>query len=183
PSEIPFTATVRQQLTEAVRFSQEVAPDQFDVRMLRWVSVSPNGQRVVYSALGKLWVKDLPDGTPRRLTGDEERWELYPTWTPDGQTVVYTSWNDNELGAVRSVAVTGADARVLTREPGHYVEPSVSADGSRVVYRRIGGDGLRGRLYTRDTGIYTIPITGGEATLVTSSGFRPRFNRTGDRIY
>lgn len=183
PSEIPFTATVRQQLTEAVRFSQEVAPDQFDVRMLRWVSVSPNGQRVVYSALGKLWVKDLPDGTPRRVTGDEERWELYPTWTPDGETIVYTSWNDRELGAVRSVSVTGANARILTSEPGHYVEPAVSSDGSQVVYRRIAGDGLRGRLYTRDTGVYTVPLGGGEATLVTTSGTRPRFNRAGDRIY
>jgi hypothetical protein len=45
---IPFRAQVRHALTDAVRFPQEVAPDEFDVRMLRWVSVSPDGGSVVY---------------------------------------------------------------------------------------------------------------------------------------
>ena len=42
---------------EAVRFPVEVAPDRFDVKMLRWVTVSPKGDRVVYQALGHIWVR------------------------------------------------------------------------------------------------------------------------------
>jgi imidazolonepropionase-like amidohydrolase/Tol biopolymer transport system component len=180
---IPFTARVRHRLTDAVRFTQEVAPESFDVRMLRWVSVSPDERHVVYGALGKLWIRELPDGTPRRLTGDQERWELYPAWSPDGRTLVYTSWSDSEQGAVRTVSVTGMDGRVLTPEPGHYVEPAFSADGGRVVYRKIGGDDMRGELYTHDRGIYLVPAEGGAPARVTDEGSRPRFNRTGDRIY
>ncbi|CAG0967740.1 hypothetical protein ARNL5_01413, partial [Anaerolineae bacterium] len=64
---VPFTARSSHVITDAVRFAQQVAPDSFDVKMLRWVSVSPDQRRVLYNALGHLWVKDLPSGTPRRL--------------------------------------------------------------------------------------------------------------------
>src|SRR5690606_35298275 len=145
--------------------------------------VSPDAQCVVYSALGKLWVKDLPDGAARRLTGDAERWELYPTWSPDGQTIVYAAWSDAEQGSIRTICVTGSDPRILTSSPGHYVEPAVSADGSQVVYRRMGSDALRGDLYAHESGVYLVPAARGDSRRVTDSGSRPRFNRTGERIY
>ena len=37
----------------------------FPVRMLRWVAVSPDGKRVAYQALGYVYVRDLPNGTPQ----------------------------------------------------------------------------------------------------------------------
>src|SRR5205085_7227787 len=86
---IPFTAHVKQTITDAVRFPQQVAPDSFDVKMVRWVQVSPDGKRVVYTALNKLWVKELPGGTPKRVTNDSRSIEVYPAWSPDGQSIVY----------------------------------------------------------------------------------------------
>ncbi len=134
---IPFTATVKQTLTEAVRFPQQVAPGQFDVKMLRWVAVSPDQKRVVYSALGRLHVKDLPSGTPRRVTNSTDL-EVFPSWSPDGQSLVYATWSDSAMGAIRIVRADGGAARTLTRAPGHYIEPRFSNDGRQVVYRRIG---------------------------------------------
>jgi imidazolonepropionase-like amidohydrolase/Tol biopolymer transport system component len=183
PAEIPFTARVSQRITDAVRFPQQVAPDRFDVRMLRWVTVSPDQRHVVYNALGRLWVKQLPDGAPRRVTRQDQGWELFPSWSPDGRSLVYTTWSDDELGAVRTVRLDGRGARKLTSDPGHYVEPSFSRDGRQVVYRRTGGDALRGDLYSRGEGIYILAATGGEPRLVTEQGSRPRFNADGTRIY
>ncbi|HUF27471.1 MAG TPA: amidohydrolase family protein [Gemmatimonadaceae bacterium] len=183
PSEIPFTAPVKQTITEAVRFPTAVAPDTFDVRMLRWVSVAPDQRRVVYSALGKLWVKELPNGQPRRVTNDASSFELYPAWSPDGRTLAYTTWSDESFGAVRTVGVDGRNARTLTTRPGHYVEPQWSADGRSIVFRRVSGDNLRGTLHGRETGVYTVSAAGGEMRLVTTSGAEPRFNRAGDRIF
>jgi imidazolonepropionase-like amidohydrolase len=180
---IPFRAKVRQSITEAVRFTQEVAPDTFDVRMLRWVTVAPDGKSVVYNALGKLWVRTLPSGTPRRLTNDETNFELFPAFSPDGRSIAYTTWNDDELGAVWTVRADGKNRKRLTTRPGHYVEPAFSPDGRELAFRRIGGDGLRGTLHAREPGIYRIPAAGGEMALVTREGSRPQYSRAGDRLF
>src|SRR5690606_29797869 len=130
-----------------------------------------------------LYVKDLPNGTPRRVTRDGDEFELFPSWSPDGRSLVYATWHDSAYGAIRTVRLDGGEPRTLTTQPGHYVEPRWSPDGTRVVYRRIGGDVMRGRLYSRDTGVYIVPADGGTPTLVTEEGADPRFNRTGDRIF
>ncbi len=52
---IPFTAHVSQRVTEALRFEQKVAPDRDTARLLRWAR--RNRDRVIYSALGKLYLK------------------------------------------------------------------------------------------------------------------------------
>ncbi|HSA54079.1 MAG TPA: amidohydrolase family protein [Gemmatimonadaceae bacterium] len=180
---IPFSAQVRQTITDAVRFPQQVAPDSFDVKMLRWVAVSPDQRRVVYTALGKLWIKELPGGTPRRVTNDARSFELTPAWSPDGSTLVYSTWDDDSLGAIRTVSLDGRTMRRLTAAPGHYTQPRVSPDGRQVVYQRIGGDFLRGSLYGRNAGIYVVPAAGGEPRLVTEEGSAPSFNHDGTRIF
>jgi Tol biopolymer transport system component/imidazolonepropionase-like amidohydrolase len=183
PTQIPFTAPVRQTLVEAVRFPQAVAPDRFDVRMLRWVTVSPDQRRVLYTALGKLYVKDLPGGTPRRVTTDGSEIEVYPSWSEDGQSIVYATWDADSLGAIRTVQADGRNPRRLTTALGHYIAPRFSPDGRQVVYRRTGGDQNRGTQYSREQGVYVVTATGGAPRLVTRQGNDPRFNRTGDRIF
>ena len=180
---IPFTARIRQTITDAVRTPQQVAPDSFDVKMLRWVTVSPDQRRVVYTSLGKLWVKELPNGAPRRVTDDRENDELFPSWSPDGRTLVYATWNDESLGAIRTVGLDGRRGRKITSKTGHYVEPKFSDNGQQMVYRRIGGDGLRSQLYGQERGVYIVAAAGGEPKLVTEEGNAPRFNKAGDRIF
>ena len=167
---IPFTARIRQTITNAVRTPQRVAPDSFDVKMLRWVTVSPDQRRVVYTSLGKLWVKDLPNGTPRRVTSDARNSELFPSWSPDGRTLVYASWDEDSLGAIRVVGLDDRRGRKITTRLGHYVEPKFSDNGQQIVFRRVGGDDLRSRFYADDRGIYTVAATGGEPKFVTEDG-------------
>ena len=52
--EIPFRVRDSRQVAEPVRFPVNVAPGKFPVRMLRWVRVSPQGDKVVYQALGHI---------------------------------------------------------------------------------------------------------------------------------
>lgn len=180
--EIPFSVRVRQTVAEALRFRQKVSPEMFDVRMLREVTTSPDGKAVLYCALGHVWIKALPNGQPRRLT-DERNFEFFPTFSPDGKWVAFVSWTDTAKGSVRKVKSSGGESMRLTRGMGTYVEPSFSRDGTKIVFRKLGGDALRGQTFADEPGVYVIPSGGGEAVLVTDEGVRPRFNRTGERIF
>ncbi|WGM30483.1 amidohydrolase family protein [Brevundimonas sp. NIBR11] len=180
---IPFHVADTRRVTEAVRFPVDVAPDTFDVKMVRWARTSPDGSRVVYEALGNLWIKDLPDGTPRRLTRQTDHFELYPNWSRDGRSIVYTTWDDQDLGTVRVIPAGGGEGRVVTRNPGHYIEPSFSPDGRTIVYRTVADGTLTSGLWSREPGIYRIPAAGGEATFVTDDGTTPQFGASNDRIY
>jgi imidazolonepropionase-like amidohydrolase/Tol biopolymer transport system component len=180
--EIPFRVHVRQTLTEGLRFKQKVAPEKFDVRMLRDVTTSPDGKSVVYCALGRLWMKALPNGQPKRLT-DDSNFEFSPSFSPDGKWISYVSWTDAEKGAVRKVKVNGGKSIQLSTRKGTYLEPSFSRDGSKIVYRRLGGDFLRGQTFANEPGVYVMPSDGGDASLVTEEGVLPRFNRTGNRVF
>ncbi|WP_158291670.1 hypothetical protein, partial [Marinicauda algicola] len=87
---IPFEVNDTREIVDPIRPQIEVAPDTVETRMTRFARVSPEGDRVVFESLGRLWIKDLPDGEARPLTraGDERR-ELFPDWSADGRTIVF----------------------------------------------------------------------------------------------
>lgn len=180
--EIPFQAEVEQRVTEAVRFPVEVAPERFEARMIRDAATSPDGRWLVFEAVGHLWKKRLPDGTPRRLTADDGWFEADAAFSPDGGTVVYTTWDDADLGAIRRVPLEGGASTALTVRPGYYHTPRHSPDGERIVYRRGTGNTLLGSVWGVEPGLYWMDASGGEGTLVTREGREPRFTPDGDRI-
>jgi imidazolonepropionase-like amidohydrolase/Tol biopolymer transport system component len=179
---IPFTARVEQTLQNAVRFEQTVHPDRFPVKMLRDVRVSPDGKMVVYSALGHLYSRTLPTGEPRRLTSAESL-EFFPSFSRDGQWIVYTTWTDADMGRVRVIKPDGTGGRDVVTRPGHYVEPAFSPDGQKIVYRHAGGDQTRGVFFSEEAGIYVVPASGGEPLLAREGGADPEFDHTGTRLY
>lgn len=181
-AEIPFRVRTQRVIEDAVRSPIEVAPDQFDVKVLRWVHVAPDRKSVVYQALGKLWIRPLPDGEPRRLTTDEKRFEFCPSFRRDGKEVVYIAWDDEELATIRTIALDGKSS-VVALEKGHYTDPVYTPDGSTIVYQKVGGGGLVSPLWSREQGIYRVASTGGTPVLITRQGSRPQFGAELDRVY
>ena len=182
-SEIPFHVKDERALTQAVRFPIEVAPKEFQVKALRNVVVSPKGDMVAYQALGHIWLRALPEGAPRRLTNDATHFEFEPAFSRDGSKLVYTTWNDETLGALAVSGIDGTGTQVLTAEPGHYTEPVFTPDGKEVVYRKTGGGGLVSPLWSRDPGIYRVALAGGAPKLVTKKGHSPQFGAQSERLY
>jgi imidazolonepropionase-like amidohydrolase/Tol biopolymer transport system component len=180
--EVPFRATVEQTIHDAIRFPQTVHTDTFPVRMLRHVVSSPDGSEVVYSALGRLYRKSLSGGDPERLTQDGHI-EHTPSFSPDGQWIAYATWSDEEKGRVRIVRRDGTEARAIVSEPGHYTETAFSPDGARVVYRRAGGDRVRGQTHGTNTGIYVVEVETGASRRVREGGSSARFDSSGERVY
>jgi imidazolonepropionase-like amidohydrolase/Tol biopolymer transport system component len=182
-TDIPFHVKSSRRVVEAVRFPVEVAPKNFNVKMLRWVRTSPNGKQVLYQALGYVWVKDLPSGTPRRVTRQTDEFEFYPSWSRDGKSIVYVTWSDEKFGSVRVAPASGGEGRAVTPKPGHYIEPQFSPDGSKIVYRTTSDGYLRPNLYADETAIFVIPAAGGTPTRVSKRGALPMFGASNDRIF
>ena len=101
-------------------------------RLIRWPRVSPDGSRLVFSALNHLYVMELPGGTPRRLTSADEG-EFMPTWAPDGQSIAYVTWTAAG-GHIKRVPSDGGAVRTLTAHEGYYLDPVFTPDGSRVAF-------------------------------------------------
>lgn len=182
-TEIPFTVTVKQTLTEAIHFEYDAHPATFDVKMMRDAVTSPDGRWLVFSATGYLWKQRLPGGQPARLTNASGLSEFYPAFSPDSRWVTYATFHDTALGAIRKISINGGNSTVLTTRKGYYHTPQFSPDGQKVVYRRSGGNTLLGFTHGLEPGLYWVPANGGKETLITDSGRDPRFSGDGSRIY
>jgi imidazolonepropionase-like amidohydrolase/Tol biopolymer transport system component len=182
-TDIPFHVKGERTVMPSVRFPIEVAPAEFDVKMLRGVTVSPKGDAVVYSALGHLYLRGLPNGSPTRITSDTNHFEFMPSWSRDGSSLVYVAWDDEVLGSIRIVGASGGESRVVTSRPGHYVDPVFSPDGSKIVYGKITGGHLLAGVYASEPGVYWVPATGGKPTRITGKGTNPQFGTDNDRVF
>lgn len=182
--EIPFHVKDTREVREALRFPVGVAPAEFDVKELRWPHVSPAGDRVVYSALGHLYVKDLPQGTPKRLTDAKDRFEFYPQFSRDGRELVFVAWTDEGQGRVVKRELASGRETVLTPTPGQYVEPAFSPDGRTVVYVKSKGGYLTTPWNGMDTGVYRVSADGrGTPERLAKSGTQPQFGASSDAVY
>jgi imidazolonepropionase-like amidohydrolase/Tol biopolymer transport system component len=182
-TEIPFTCHVKQKIYDAVRFSQNLNPDKFNVNVIRQATTSPDGKWLVFHATGYLWKKELPAGKPQRITAGKD-FEFDPSFSPDGKFLVYTTWSDVTMGSVYKVNFTGTPKPIkLSAEKGIYMTPSFSPDGKSIVYHKSGGDQVLGRSFTVKPGVYIMDANSGKTTFVSDKGFNPYFNHKGDRIY
>jgi len=180
---IPFHIKTRHTMVKTLRQPVEVAPDTFEAKMLRQVKVSPDGSKVVFQTLGNLYIRDLPDGEPRRLTGQKVHFEYFPSWSWDSQSIVYVAWHDESLGSIRIASASGGEGRVLTRKPGHYRSPCLSPDGKTLVYEKGQGGYLTSPLWSTEPGLYVLQVDGGEPLRLSKRGFAPHFIQTGKRIF
>src|SRR6185295_18480963 len=119
----------------------------------------------------------------KRLTrGDEDSFELWPTWSRDGKTVAFVAWSDKALGHVRTVAAAGGQARDVTAQGGHYAVPAFSPDGKTIVFEKRAGGFLTSGVQSDNPGVYRVPAAGGEVTRVAKGFSDPQFGAANDRV-
>ena len=187
--EIPFRVRATHRMKEALAFDFEAAPETFRTKMLRWTQVSPAGDQVVFQTLGRLWTRSRdPEtgevGEAQRLTTQDDHFEFYPSYSRDGKSVVYASWQDEDLGAVRIAAASGGEGRKITPDPGLYLEPAFSPDGGTVVYRKSRSGGVLSPLWAKDPGLYRIDAGSESASVrISRSGASPHFGADSERVY
>jgi Tol biopolymer transport system component/imidazolonepropionase-like amidohydrolase len=180
---IEFKVQTTKKIQKAVRFTQDLDTDEFDVKMLRNVQVSPDGETAIFEALGYIYKRDLDSGKIKRLTKQTDHYELFPQYSRDGKKIVYTTWNDSKQGTVRVVSARSGRGDTITTQPGKYVEPTFSPDGKMVVYRKATGGSILNPKWSLNPGIYKVSTKGGESELISKSGYQPQFGSDNDRVF
>ena len=179
---IPFNADISIKIAERVHFETPIDNTDFTVKVIRDAVTSPNGKMVVFRALGYLWTKQLPNGSPKRLTNDTD-FEAEPAFSPNGKEIIYVSWNDQERGGIRKISANGGTSSKITSQKGIYRTPSFSPNGQTIVFRKENGNNDQGRDFTKNPGLYTISANGGEETFLSKNGEYPTFTKDGKRIF
>ena len=190
PEEIPFTVNAEVAIGPEVEFEYPIEDTPtFTVKQIRDARASPDGSRIAFVALDRLYAAALPDGEPQRLTSDEVG-EFQPVWSPDGSYVAYVTWDDVAgEGHIRRVPAGGGASANLTTAPGYYQQLAWSPDGERIVAVRAASRNVRDALGTgassQGAEFIWIPAAGGDETVIgpTLGRRAPHFTQDPDRIY
>ena len=189
-TKIPFSVDAEVAVGPAVKFDYPIEDTPtFTVRQIRNPVPSPNGRQVAFTALDRLYVADVPSGTPRRVTGAETG-EYYPAWSPDGSALAYVSWDGNEGYLMRANVGAGQPQR-LTQQSAYYQTPVWSPDGRRIVAIRASDRNLKEQTGPgigdgNGADFFWVPASGGDPTSIRPTGgnlSNPHFTRDNDRIY
>lgn len=103
----------------------------------------------------------------RRLTSDAAV-DVQPTWTPDGRSIVFARAASWDFDIVR-IDVASGDVTSLVTGGANQFQPAISPDGSTLAFIQ------RVRGHLGSGGIWTVPMAGGEPTLVhyEETSYRP----------
>ena len=141
--------------------------------------ISQVGHKLVFNAKGQgssnLYLLNLQTWKVTRLT-DTPNTELYPVFTSDGQSVVYTeSKPGHDESWIMSLALATGKTRRLTFPVSPYSDrmPACSRDGTHIAFSRaaltpvygFGGAGTNG------WDLYTMKIDGSDIRRVTSTRY------------
>jgi dipeptidyl aminopeptidase/acylaminoacyl peptidase len=126
----------------------------------RW---SPDGRRLAFFAATGVsgqyqnYIIDAEGGLPRLLSWNNRQLEALPTWSRDGRTIYFASGQSGSL-QVWKMPMDGSAPVQITRGGG--ADASESPDGRLLYYTKVPEAG---------SGLWSVPIAGGEEKLVVGS--------------
>jgi Tol biopolymer transport system component/imidazolonepropionase-like amidohydrolase len=188
--EVPFEVDTEIELGPKLEFRYPIKDDkEMIVTQIRDGRVSPDGKQLAFTALNRLYVTDLPDGKPRRVS-DHGFTEAHPAWSPDGSQLAWVSWENNGGHLYKiNLEAKGAKPIRLTTASALYTEPAWSYKGNRIVFM-IGSsqffqDEEGPASFSSQENIAWVSADGGPVTIVDKAKGKsaPHFVKKDDRIY
>lgn len=191
PIEIPFTVDLDLELGPRLDFKYPVSDTTHAiVSQIRDAVPSPDGKKLAFTALNRLYIMDYPKGTPRRLTTNNFT-EAQPAWSPDGNSLVFVTWTPNGGDLFRMALNTKGKPSLqkLSKSPGVYRSPVWSLDGERIVFIKGNIREFKSNLgaggNASEDQLCWVPAAGGEINIIDHAKSRanPHFVKGDKRIY
>lgn len=135
---VEFTADLQVARWHSLRRPEIPRPGEArQVRGIVTPELSPDGKQVAFAALGDLWVANVVDGVPRRLThtpADEAR----PRWSPDGKRLAYVvadPWAERHVEVIEVANPARVfDTGIATARSEFEFQLAWSPDGQRLAF-------------------------------------------------
>ena len=190
--QIPFTAAIDLGLGPLSKFEYQLNDTTLTVQQVRGARPSPDGKRLAFTALDKVWVMDLPRGTPRRLTSTARGiGEHSPVWSPDARYIAYVTWTDQGGDVMRIRADGRARPERLTRQQAFYEQLNYTPEGQRLVVargprqQRVEHDEFTRNPFAAGIELVWLPAAGGDTRVITPMTFYgyPHFTRDTARVF
>ncbi len=188
-SKISYTASVDLELGPQLDFKYPISDA--DIAMasqIRDAKPSPDGKRLAFTALNRLYVMDLPNGTPKRVTTHDFT-EAQPAWSPDGSQIVFTTWNGSEGHLYKARLGRRTNVVKLTQSAGIYSQPRWSYLQDRIVFlagsNQVYKDAIGPMASNATEDLMWISGQGGSNQFIAKSKGRemPHFTKVDNRIY
>ena len=189
PKEIPVAVNLQLELGPRVTFNYPVSDSLKTLaNQIRDAVPSPDGKKLAFTVLNRLYVMDYPKGTPTRLTTNNFT-EAQPAWSKDGNSIVFITWIPKGGNLIKVNANGKGGQQVLNTETGLYLNPVFNNEGDKVVFERGQAEQFKEStgpgFNTAKNEICWIPANGGEIKVIDNSRgrYNPHFVKGEDRIY
>lgn len=134
-TEIPIDVDVKLELGPQLDFKYPISDTAFQKStQIRDAVPSPDGKKMAFTVLNRLYVMDYPNGTPKRVTKNDFT-EAQPAWSPDGNSIAFCTWTADG-GDVYKVNISTLAIQQLTNQKGLYQHLTYNLTGDRIVFIR-----------------------------------------------
>ncbi|ULQ55711.1 amidohydrolase family protein [Flavihumibacter rivuli] len=188
-TEIPFTVDTEIEMGEQLDFQYPISDSSHALTtQIRDAVPSPDGKKLAFTALNRLYVMDYPNGKPKRVTSNNFT-EAMPTWAPDGNSIVFSTWTPEGGHLFRTYLNGKTPVQQLTRVAGLYQNPVFNNTGDRVVFLQSNTETYKTAISPFYNGaednLSWVPANGGDISIIDKANgrYNPHFVKGSNRIY
>lgn len=139
-----------------------------DIRGMKHPALSSDGKKIAFSWHGDIWIAPAEGGPAVRVTTDpaDEQW---PTWSPDGLKIAFSS----DKNSTRDIFVLDLVSKELSQLTHHSADddcPAWSPDGRWIAFQSNRNPNVNQPFDEGWADIYKVPAGGGTPTRVTFYG-------------
>jgi len=187
--EIAFNVDVRLEMGPRLYFNYPVKDTSHALAtQIRDAVPSPDGKKLAFTVLNRLYVMDYPNGSPKRVT-NHDFVEAMPAWSPDGTQLAFVTWDEKEGGNLYKANLSGKTTLTkLSSEAAFYMQPAWSFNNRITIWKaskRLFKDSESPFYDGSEAELFWMPAAGGAMTKikVTSDKGNVHFTKDTSRIF